>query len=127
MNRIVEDLANIFQLNNREDTRESLSLKAQHISEKWCKRYPDLIKLSNPNFMSYYSTYQEFEYEIRNMICTTNWIERLNKSFKRTLKIRNSMPKVESVLTLLSKVTIHINHTTYQYSVSRLSKSHKFN
>ncbi|MBJ7539203.1 IS256 family transposase [Marinomonas transparens] len=124
---LVEDLATIFQLDNREDTRESLYLRAQHTSEKWYKRYPDLIKLSDPEFMSYYATYLEFEYEIRNMIYTTNWIERLNKAFKRTLKIRNSMPSVESVLTLLSKVAIDINSSTYQYPVSRLSKSHLFN
>jgi len=61
------------------------------------------------------------------MIYTTNWIERLNKTFKRTLKIRNSMPSVESVLTLLSKVAIDVNSTTYQYPVSRLSKNHLFN
>ncbi|TBR42036.1 IS256 family transposase, partial [Marinomonas agarivorans] len=50
----------------------------------------------------------------------------LNKSFKRTLKIRNAMPSVESVLTLLSKVAIDMNSSTYQYPVSRFQKSHLF-
>lgn len=35
-----------------------------------------------------------------------NWIERLNKEFKRAFKIRNSMPNYESALTLLSKVAM---------------------
>ena len=38
------------------------------------------------------------------MIYTTNWIERLNKTFKKSLRIRNTMPNVESYLALLSKV-----------------------
>jgi transposase-like protein len=62
------------------------------------------------------------------MIYTTNRIERLNKSFKRTLKVRNSMSNVESVLTLLSKVALDINNNnTYQHQVSRFIKSNLFN
>jgi transposase-like protein len=124
---LTEGLAYIFQLDNKEDTKEALYSRALAVSQKWRQHYPSLIKLSDPNFVCYYATYLEFEYEIRNMIYTTNWIERLNKTFKRTLKIRNSMPNVESVLTLLSKVAIDVNSTTYQYPVSRLSKSHLFN
>jgi transposase-like protein len=38
------------------------------------------------------------------MIYTTNWIERLNKSFRRIMKMRNSMPGEESVLVFLGRV-----------------------
>lgn len=55
------------------------------------------------------------------MIYTNNWIERLNKQFKRTLKIRNSMPSNESVLTLISKVAIDANNSTYHYPIHRLA------
>ncbi|QUX94534.1 hypothetical protein C0J08_03500 [Marinomonas sp. CT5] len=87
---------------------------------------PKFKALSDPDFLCYYATYLEFEYEIRNVIYTTNWIERLNKPFKRTLKIRNSMPSIDSVLTLLSKVAMDMNSSTYQYPVSRFFKSHLF-
>jgi len=124
---MADDLAYVFQLDNREDSKKALYGRAQEVSHKWIKHYPSIACLADSDFLSYYATYLEFEYEIRNMIYTTNWIERLNKSFKRTLKIRNSMPNVESVLTLLSKVAIDINSTTYQYPVSRFSRSHLFN
>lgn len=120
------DLATIFQLDNREDSKNALYDRARQTYQKWGKLYPNLKTLSDPDFLCYYATYLEFEYEIRNMIYTTNWIERLNKSFKRTLKIRNSMPSVDSVLTLLSKVAIDMNSSTYQYPVSRFLKSHLF-
>ena len=61
----------------------------------------------------YYFTYLKYHHHIRNMIYTNNWIERLNKDFRRTLKMRNSMPSPESVLTLLSKVAMDKNNATY--------------
>ncbi|MCC6691567.1 MAG: transposase [Bacteroidia bacterium] len=39
------------------------------------------------------------------MIYTTNWIERLNRNYKRTLRMRTSMPSPESVLFLMGAVT----------------------
>ena len=39
---------------------------------------------------------------------------------------RNSMPSVESVMTLLSKVAIDMNNNAYQYPVSRFTKSKLF-
>ncbi|WCN14943.1 IS256 family transposase [Marinomonas mediterranea] len=123
---MVSDLSDIFQLENRDDTKDALLKRAKAISIKWQRYYPHLKRLEDADWLSYYATYLSFEYDIRNMIYTTNWIERLNKAFKRTLKIRNSMPSVESVLTLLSKVAIDMNSSTYRHPVSRFQKSHLF-
>ena len=51
------------------------------------------------------------------MIYTTNWIERLNKEFRRALKIRNSMPSVDSVLFLLSAIAREMEKGTYKYRI----------
>lgn len=123
---VVSDLNEIFQIDNREDTKEKLLNRAQQVVQRWQCYYPHMKRLADPYWLSYYSTYLSFEYDIRNMIYTTNWIERLNKAFKRTLKIRNSMPNVESVLTLLSKVAIDMNSSTYRHPVSRFQKSNLF-
>ncbi len=72
-----------------------------------------------------YFTYLQYNPQIRNMIYTTNWIERLNKDFKRTLKIRGSMPSVESVLTLIGKVSLNLNKKRYRYKIHRLEKDDK--
>ncbi|TBR37371.1 IS256 family transposase, partial [Marinomonas agarivorans] len=86
---VAADLNTLFQLDNREDTKEALIERGKAVSAKWQRYYPHLNRLSDADWLSYYATYLSFEYDIRNMIYTTNWIERLNKSFKRTLKIRN--------------------------------------
>jgi len=36
-------------------------------------------------------TYLRFPSHLRRMLCTTNWIERLNRSYKRTLHMRAAM------------------------------------
>ena len=51
------------------------------------------------------------------MIYTTNWIERLNKEFRRTFKIRNSMPSFESALTLISKVAMDKEEGYMKYPI----------
>lgn len=70
---------------------------------KWVKVYPSLKHYSLPRYELYF-TYLNYHLEIRRMIYTTNWIERLNRSYKRTLRMRTSMPSPESVLFLLGSV-----------------------
>ena len=40
------------------------------------------------------------------MIYTTNWIERLNRDFRRVIKMRTAMPNEEAVITLMGSVAM---------------------
>src|SRR5690606_36856721 len=51
-----------------------------------------------------YFTYISYHYRIRSMIKTTNWIERLNRDFKRTTRMRGALPNPEATLLLLGAV-----------------------
>lgn len=123
---IGEDLKIVFDMDKSEDTCEHAFKRAKEFSEKWSKFYPHLKNFSDKNEIRYYFTYLDFDFKIRRMIYTTNWIERLNKDFKRTTKIRNSMPSVESVLTLLSKVAINKNAGHYNYPIYNLKEDSLF-
>lgn len=59
------------------------------------------------------------------MIYTTNWIERLNRNYKRSLRMRSSMPSPESVLFLLGSVAM--DRPEYNYPVYQFRQSSKFN
>ena len=124
--QMAEDLAYLFNIDDKHDNKAEFTSRAKWLYDKWSKKYTHLSLFNEPDKLHYYCTYLDFEKDIRNMIYTTNWIERLNKAFKRTLKIRNSMPSVESVMTLLSKVAIDMNNNAYQYPVSRFTKSKLF-
>ena len=123
---ISEDLRVVFDMDKSDDSKEQAFKRAKIFSEKWSKYYPHLEKFSDENAMRYYFTYLDFDFKIRRMIYTTNWIERLNKDFKRTTKIRNSMPSIESVLTLLSKVAINKNAGHYNYPIYNLREDPLF-
>ena len=121
------DLADIFQIDKTDDSLQEALSRAKACSSKWSKLYPFLKLLSNKRQMIYYFEYLNYDYRIRSMIYTTNWIERLNKDFKRVIKIRNSMPNVDSVLTLLAKVSMSLNNSRYTYPVHRLRNEMIFN
>ena len=123
---IAKDLKVVFDMDKSDDTVEQAFKRAKIFSEKWSKFYPHLEKFNNENEIRYYFTYLNFDFKIRRMIYTTNWIERLNKDFKRTTKIRNSMPSVKSVLTLLSKVAINKNAGHYNYPIYNLKEDSLF-
>ena len=43
---------------------------------------------------------------IQSMIYTTNWIERLQKDFRRVTRMRGAMPNEESVILLMGKTAM---------------------
>jgi transposase, mutator family len=55
----------------------------------------------------------DFPVQVQRCIYTTNWIERLNRKYKRAIKMRTSMPSDKSVLFLLASVAMEETKTTY--------------
>jgi len=52
------------------------------------------------------------------MIYTTNWIERLNKEIRMTIKIRNSFHNVDSALNLICFALLNFEQLVYKYPVT---------
>ena len=71
-----------------------------------------------------YFTYLKFDYRIRSMIYTTNWIERLNKDYKRTTKMRGALPNPEATILLLGYVAM--NRNAYTRKVPKLDYEKHF-
>ena len=91
--------------------------KLDSFAEKWGKLYQHIRKLPEKEDIEYYFNYLDFDYRIRRMIYTTNWIERFNKSCRRTLKIRNSFPSPEAALALITSVAIEKGEKKYAYPI----------
>ena len=79
---------------------------------KWEKKYPILKKYKADRNIAYF-TYMDFPVQVQRCIYTTNWIERLNRKYKRTIKMRTSMPSNKSVLFLLASVAMEETKTRY--------------
>ena len=113
-----------------EEFQEVLSIDKDNVSS--ASQYEEFLKfvarwsVKNPRFGSYckgtrntrYFTFLDYAPKFRRMIYTTNWIERLNRSYKRTLSMRGAMPSASSVLFLLGSVAMEMTKTTYSYPVS---------
>ena len=114
---MAEDLLHVFNLDILEDTKDRALERLKAFSLNWGKHYAHIKKLHTNETNELYFTYLNYNHKIRRMIYTTNWIERLNKEFRRTFKIRNSMPSYESALTLLSKVAIDKEDGYFKYPI----------
>ena len=109
---MAEELNEVFTLENKE--MGSWSEHKQFITfvTKWEKKYPILKKYKADHNIAYF-IYMDFPVQMQRCIYTTNWIERLNRKYKRTIKMRTSMPTSKSVLFLLASVAMQETKTTY--------------
>lgn len=88
----------------------------------WEKKYPSIKSFKNERSI-YYFTYLNYPAEIQRMIYTTNWIERLNRDYKRTLKMRGALPSPSSALFLIGSVAQEKSLGTYSYPVTLLKET----
>ncbi len=114
-----EDLRYIFAPDRSDDTEEKAKQRLLEKANKWKNIYPKLARKMKEDAENKHILfeYMKYDYRTRAMIYTTNWIERLNKVFRKTLKVRGSFPSVESALVLISKTAIDMNNGTYSYPI----------
>src|SRR5690606_27642699 len=93
---VIKDLKEVLNPEILKDNAIKGVERMHKLVDKWAKIYPSL-KVYKNNRSYLYFNYLNYEVPIRRMIYTTNWIERLNRNYKRTLRMRTSMPSPESV------------------------------
>ena len=103
---LAADLRDIFRTGQRDYTIEMAWTKWQEMCDRWGKDYGAIKLLRNNADYKVYMTYLNYAPEIQAMIYTTNWIERLNRDFRRVTRMRTAMPNEESVLTLIGSVAM---------------------
>jgi transposase-like protein len=58
------------------------------------------------------------------MLYTTNWIERLNRDYKRTTRMRGALPNPQATILLLGYVAM--TRTAYNRKIPKLDYEKKF-
>ena len=109
---MAQELGEVFSLENKE--MKSLQGYEHFITfvTKWEKKYPTLRRYKAERNAAYF-TYMDFPIEVQRYIYTTNWIERLNRKYKRTISMRTSMPSDKAVIFLLAAVAMEETKKTY--------------
>jgi len=104
--QMADDLREVFRTGDRYYTPEKGWKAWQELCAKWGKDYRSIKKMGNDPFYRYYFTYLKYHRRIQAMIYTTNWIERLQRDFRRVLRMRGAMPNEESVIVLMAKTAM---------------------
>ena len=103
---LAEDLRDVFRTGQRDYTVEKAWERWQDLCDRWGKDYRSFKNLRDDADYKAHMIYLNYAPEIQGMIYTTNWIERLNRDFRRVTRMRTAMPNEESVLTLLGSVAM---------------------
>ena len=103
-----------------EKLKEKAFEKFKEFITRWQKSYPVLKRYCHDRYRLYF-TYFKYEREIRGMIYTTNWIERLNRDYKRVINMRGAMPNSQAVILLMG--TVARNADIYKYPIYNFLES----
>lgn len=114
--QINDELKEVFRLESSTDTPLDGFNRLQIFVDNWIAKYPSLKSYRNERNI-YYFNYTKFPASIQRMIYSTNWIERLNRDYKRTLKMRGAMPSPESVIFLMGSVAMEKTYGCYKYKI----------
>lgn len=115
--QVANELREIFLTGQRAYSADQALGELAEFAERWGDHYDHIAKLAHRQDLHYYLTYLDFHWQIQSMIYTTNWVERLNKSFRRSLKIRNALPNPQAALLLLSKVAVDAEDGAFVYPI----------
>ncbi len=123
---VASDFKEVFELNNKEDDTQKAWGRWQKFCIKWGQKYGAIAKMGTNQRYKLYFTCFNYDYRMRNMIYTTNWIERLNRDYKRVTKMRGALPNPEATLLLLGRVAM--TRKAYERKVPKLNyEIDKFN
>ena len=103
---VIEDFKDVFRTSDSTDTPDRGWNRWLLFIEKHRVKYPALKKMKAERYKLYF-TYLKYDYRIRSMLYTTNWIERLNRDYKRTTKMRGALPNPDATLLLLGYVAMN--------------------
>ena len=93
---LIEDMRMIYNQTKLEQAEAELKT----FTETWEKLYPSITKSWNEKFYKL-TAFMKYPMEIRKSIYTTNWIERMNREFRRVTRNKSSFPTPDSALKLI--------------------------
>jgi transposase-like protein len=93
---IAEDMRRIYGQSNSNQAENEL----EEFTSKWQKLYPSVTRSWNEK-MYKLIRFLHYPAAIRKSIYTTNWIERMNREFRRVLRNKSSFPTSDSALKLM--------------------------
>lgn len=89
---VAEYLREVFVTDKKDDSLEKGWNRWEDFVYTWKKQYPSHRNYQDKSSYSAHLTFLKYHQKIRSLIYSTNWIERLNRDYKQTLRMRGVMP-----------------------------------
>ena len=93
---LAEDMRRIYNQTDQKLAEAELT----NFTDKWQKLYPSITTSWNEKFYKL-TQFLHYPASIRKSIYTTNWIERMNREFRRVIRNKSSFPTPDSALKLM--------------------------
>jgi transposase-like protein len=122
---LIQDIKEILDPDNQLNNIELALDKFEEFKSKWSKRNSSFGRYLDNLDIAPYLTFLNYDVKVRKMLYTTNWIERFNKSARRTLKIRGAFPNEESVLALITSAAMEMTDNHYKYPIYNFKNEDK--
>lgn len=123
--RLAADLSTVFQTDNPWWTPQAANQEWEQVCQRWGNIYSSFKRLAQDAEYEHAFAYLNYDFRVRSMLYTTNWIERLNRDFRRVTRMRGSMPGEDSVITLLGYVAM--DKSAYNRKIPKLEYEPLFN
>lgn len=101
-----EELKAVFRTEGKSYRQREAWAKWQALCARWGKKYPSMAKRGQDSDYMAYFTYLDYHPSVRPMLWTTNWVERLNREYKRTLRMRGALSYPGAVIFLMGRVAM---------------------
>ena len=104
--QLADDMREVFRTGDKNYTVEMGIQAWKEMCLRWGKAYLSIRRLADNEDIGFYFTYLNYVPQIQAMIYTTNWIERLQKDFRRVTRMRGALPDENSVIVLMGRTAM---------------------
>ena len=126
--RLMEEVKEIIYTYDRHRTPDQAYAEFQQFCNRWAENYRSFKNIAANDRYCMCFTFLKFNRAIHSMIYSmiysTNWIERLNRDYKRVLKMRGALPNEQVVLVLMASVAI--NKKAYERKLPTIDRESSF-
>lgn len=115
---VAEELKEVLRTGDRNDSVEKGYQRWKAFCAKWGKYYPSIKRMGENTRYKLNFTYLGYDYRTHNMLYSTNSIERLNRDYKRTTRMRGALPGPDATILLLGYVAM--TRSAYQRRIPKI-------
>jgi len=115
---VADDLKDVLRTGDRNDSPENGWNRWLTFCAKWGKYYPSIKRMGENDRYKLNFTYLSYDYRTHSMLYSTNWIERLNRDYKRTTRMRGALPTPDATILLLGYVAM--TRSAYQRKIPKI-------